>query len=149
MLPPSLTLSYDGGALPEEGFTLSYNDHNPIYIDIEAVNVEWNISVEDEGDSAGWLNAVKTDKGAVIQVLDGNENNSSEARRCTVRITADTEGIGPFEIPVTQEGKTRVRQHAGRGCRFRDADRRQLRHCIFDQETKNRLMRSGDLRFLE
>ena len=105
VLPPSLTLSYDGGALPEEGFTLSYNDHNPIYIDIEAVNVEWNISVEDEGDSAGWLNAVKTDKGAVIQVLDGNENNSSEARRCTVRITADTEGIGPFEIPVTQEGK--------------------------------------------
>lgn len=105
VLPPSLTLSYDGGALPEEGFTLSYNDHNPIYIDIEAVNVEWNISVEDEGDSAGWLNAVKTDERAVIQVLDGNENTSSEARRCTVRITADVEGIGPFEIPVTQEGK--------------------------------------------
>ena len=105
VLPPSLTLSYDGGTLPEEGFTLSYNDHNPIYIDIEAVNVEWNISVEYEGDSAGWLNAVKTDKGAVIQVLDGNENTSSEARRCTVRITADAEGIGPFEIPVTQEGK--------------------------------------------
>lgn len=105
VLPPSLTLSYDGGTLPEEGFTLSYNDNNPIYIDIEAVNVEWNISVEYEGDSAGWLNAVKTDERAVIQVLDGNENTSSEARRCTVRITADAEGIGPFEIPVTQEGK--------------------------------------------
>ena len=130
VLPPSLTLSYDGGALPEEGFTLSYNDHNPIYIDIEAVNVEWNISVEDEGDSAGWLNAVKTDKGAVIQVLDGNENNSSEARRCTVRITADTEGIGLFEIPVTQE------------------DQRQLRHCIFDQERRTGLCVLG-FAFLE
>lgn len=66
---------------------MSYNDHNPIYIDIEAVNVEWNISVEDEGDSAGWLNAVKTDKGAVIQVLDGNENNSSRraAAPCALR----------------------------------------------------------------
>ena len=50
-------------------------------------------------------NVELTDKGAVIQVLDGNENNSSEARRCTVRITADTEGIGPFAIPVTQEGE--------------------------------------------
>lgn len=105
VLPPSLTLSYDGGTLPEEGFTLFYNDHNPICIDIEAVNVEWNISVEYEGDSTGWLNAVKTGEQAVIQVLDGNENTSSEARRCIVRITADAEGIGPFEIPVTQEGK--------------------------------------------
>ena len=105
VLPPSLTLPYDGGTLPEEGFTLFYNDHNPICIDIEAVNVEWNISVEYEGDSTGWLNAVKTGEQAVIQVLDGNENTSSEARRCIVRITADAEGIGPFEIPVTQEGK--------------------------------------------
>ena len=55
VLPPSLTLSYDGGALPEEGFTLSYNERNPIHIDIEAVNIEWNVSVEYDGDQKGWL----------------------------------------------------------------------------------------------
>ena len=71
VLPPSLTLSYDGGTLPEEGFTLSYNDNNPMYIDIEAVNVEWNISVEYEGDSAGWLNAVKRMNGQSFRCLTG------------------------------------------------------------------------------
>lgn len=109
VLPPSLTLSYDGGALPEEGFVLAYNDNLPIRIDIEAVNVEWNASVEYDGDQKGWLTVQPIRDGknqyVVLQVINGHENISSSERSCVVRITADVEGIGPFEIPVTQEGK--------------------------------------------
>lgn len=109
VLPPSMEVFYDGGALPEEGFVLAYNDNNSIRIDIEAVNVEWNASVEYDGDQKGWLTVQPIRDGknqyVVLQVINGHENISSSERSCVVRITADVEGIGPFEIPVTQEGK--------------------------------------------
>lgn len=109
VLPPSMEVFYDGGALPEEGFVLAYNDNLPIRIDIEAVNVEWNASVEYDGDQKGWLTVQPIRDGknqyVVLQVINGHENISSSERSCVVRITADVEGIGPFEIPVTQEGK--------------------------------------------
>ena len=109
VLPPSLTLSYNGGPLPEEGFSMAYNDRIPRYINVEAVNVEWNVSVSYEGNQTGWLNATKVEDKrqgdqVVIQVAD-ESNISASPRSCVVRITTDVEGIGPFEVKVTQEGK--------------------------------------------
>ena len=108
VLPPSLTLSYEGGPLPEE-FTLAYNDMAPRRINVEAVNVVWNVSVEYEGETDRWLTVNKvedvSDSRVVLQVIDGNQNLTSSPRSCVVRITTDVEGIGPFEVRMTQEGK--------------------------------------------
>lgn len=109
VLPPSLTLSYEGGPLPEE-FTLAYNDMVPRDIDVVAVNVTWNVSVEYEGEQTDrWLTVAKVEdvsrSHVVLQVIDGNQNLTSSPRSCVVRITADVEGIGPFEVRMTQEGK--------------------------------------------
>lgn len=109
VLPPSLMLSYEGGPLPEE-FTLAYNDKEPRDIDVVAVNVEWNVSVEYEGEQTDrWLTVNKVEDVSrsyvVLQVIDGNQNLTSSPRSCVVRITADVEGIGPFEVRMTQEGK--------------------------------------------
>ena len=112
VLPPSLTLTYNGGPLPEEGISMAYNAIQWIsMISVEAVNVEWNVSVSYEGDQRGWLNVSKVDEESslgpriVIQMVDPNPNSSPSARVCTVRVTTDVEGIGPFEVKVTQEGK--------------------------------------------
>ena len=108
VLPPSLTLSYEGGPLPEE-VTLAYNDMAPRRINVEAVNVVWNVSVEYEGETDRWLTVNKvedvSDSRVVLQVIDGNQNLTSSPRSCVVRITTDVEGIGPFEVRMTQEGK--------------------------------------------
>lgn len=108
VLPPSLTLTFDGGPLPEE-FTLAYNEMEPHDIDVVAVNVTWNVSVEYEGETDRWLTVKKVEdvsrSYAVLQVIDGNQNLTSSPRSCIVRITTDVEGIGPFEVRMTQEGK--------------------------------------------
>ena len=111
VLPPSLTLTYEGGPLPEEGFSMAYNAMWwGRYIYVEAVNVEWNVSVSYEGNQTGWLNATKVEDASqgdriVIQLIDNNPNSSPSPRVCVVRVTTDAEGVGPFEVKVTQEGK--------------------------------------------
>ena len=74
------------------------------------VNVEWNVKVEYEAGGSGWLEANKVESENVNKIhiacnLDKRENTSSDPRTARVVVTTNVEDIGPFEIPVMQEGK--------------------------------------------
>ena len=110
VLPPSFSMSYNGGEIPEEGFTIHYKGETSYDVDVVPVNVEWNVKVEYEAGSSGWLEANKVESENVNKIhiacnLDKRENTSSDPRTARVVVTTNVEDIGPFEIPVTQEGK--------------------------------------------
>ena len=110
VLPPSFSMSYNGGEIPEEGFTIHYKGETSYDVDVVPVNVEWNVKVEYEAGGSGWLEANKVESENVNKIhiacnLDKRENTSSDPRTARVVVTTNVEDIGPFEIPVTQEGK--------------------------------------------
>ena len=102
VLPPSLTMTYNGGDVPEEGIVLEYKG-GFARIDLTPVSLTWSARAD-----AAWLdiNAYSSDDKNFIEILMNEEiNESSEPRTGRIIVTTDAEGIGPFEIPVTQEGK--------------------------------------------
>jgi len=110
VLPPSFSMSYNGGEIPEEGFTIHYKGETSYDVDVVPVNVEWNVKVEYEAGGSGWLEANKVESENVNKIhiacnLDKRENTSSDPRTARVVVTTNVEDIGPFEIPVMQEGK--------------------------------------------
>ena len=109
VLPPSFSMSYEGGELPEEGIVIRYKGSTDSYdVDVVPVNVEWNVKVEYETGGSGWLevDTYENDSEGIykIKIACKQENTSSDPRTARVVVTTDAEDIGPFEIPVTQEG---------------------------------------------
>ena len=109
VLPPSFSMSYNGGEVPAEGFVIDYKGQNKYSIDVVPVNIEWSVKTEYDAGGSGWLTIDKFE-GEVnrinIQVdIHNSENTSPDPRTARVVVTTSEEGIGPFEIPVTQEGK--------------------------------------------
>lgn len=110
VLPPSLDIALNNGASPEEGFVLDYRgqtdgDYNIL---VTAVNVEWRVSVRYEsGTDEGWINAnaIDFDDDTRVSIVGGIENESLEPRVGWVVVSSDAEGVGPYEVKVTQEGK--------------------------------------------
>ena len=101
VLPPSLTITYDGGKeLPEEGFVMGYRGRT-ISLKLVPVNLTWKAEADAE-----WLKiTVNTDYNILTIAMSEVLNTSPESRSCNIIVTTDAEGIGPFEIPVTQEGQ--------------------------------------------
>ena len=109
MLPPSLSISYEDGEVPEEGFSFDYRGHvqgGLTTIDIEAVNISWNATVSYDTGASNWVTLFphqsETKNHVQFRVA---ENAEAEPRSCRLVISTDTEGIGPFEIAIRQEGK--------------------------------------------
>ena len=110
VLPPSLDIALNNGASPEEGFVLDYRgqtdgDYNIL---VTAVNVEWRVSVRYEsGTDEGWIkaNAIVFDDDTRVSIVGGIENESPEPRVGWVVVSSDAEGVGSYEVKVTQEGK--------------------------------------------
>ena len=110
VLPPSLDIALNNGASPEEGFVLDYRgqtdgDYNIL---VTAVNVEWRVSVRYEsGTDEGWIkaNAIDFDDDTRVSIVGGIENESPEPRVGWVVVSSDAEGVGSYEVKVTQEGK--------------------------------------------
>ena len=108
VLPPSLTMTYKGGTLPEEGFVSDYIGRGHFSVDVCPVNVSWNVRTEYVSGGTGWLQVDKFESAqssAIIIDFGLNRNDSPDPRTARVVVTTDAEGVGPFEIPVTQEGK--------------------------------------------
>ena len=110
VLPPSFSMSYNGGDVPEEGFIIDYKGQNQYSIDVVPVNIEWNVKTEYDAGGSDWLQAEKIEGDAVNRINIGvsifnSENTSSDPRTARVVVTTNVEDIGPFEIPVTQESK--------------------------------------------
>ena len=110
VLPPSFSMSYNGGDVPEEGFIIDYKGQNQYSIDVVPVNIEWNVKTEYDEEGSDWLQAEKIEGDAVNRINIGvsifnSENTSSDPRTARVVVTTNVEDIGPFEIPVMQEGK--------------------------------------------
>ena len=108
VLPPSLTMTYKGGTLPEEGFVSDYIGRGHFSVDVCPVNVSWNVRTEYVSGGTGWLQVDKFESAqssAIIIDFGLNRNDSPDPRTARVVVTTNAEGIGPFEIPVTQEGK--------------------------------------------
>ena len=109
VLPPSFSMSYNGGEIPEEGFVITYKGQNQYAVDVFPVNIEWSVKTEYDTGGSGWLSVEKFE-GDVNRIniqadIHNSENTSPEPRTARVVVTTGEEGIGPFEIPVTQEGK--------------------------------------------
>ena len=110
VLPPSFSMSYNDGDVPEEGFIIDYKGQNQYSIDVVPVNIEWNVKTEYDEGGSDWLQAEKIEGDAVNRINIGvsifnSETTSSDPRTARVVVTTNVEDIGPFEIPVTQEGK--------------------------------------------
>ena len=112
VLPPSFSMFYEGGELPEEGFVIRYKGDTRYDVDVVPVNLEWNVKVEYEADSSGWLevDTYENESEGVYKIKiacnpSQQENTSSDPRTARVVVTTNVEDIGPFEIPVMQEGK--------------------------------------------
>mgnify|MGYP002556473610 FL=1 len=101
VLPPSLAITYDGGKeLPEEGFVMGYRGRL-ITLALVPVNLTWKAEADAE-----WLKiTVNTDYNLLTIAMSDVLNTSSESRSCNIIVTTDAEGVGPFKIPVTQEGQ--------------------------------------------
>jgi len=101
VLPPSLAITYDGGKeLPEEGFVMGYRGRT-ISLKLVPVNLTWKARADAE-----WLKiTVNPDYNLLTIAMSDVLNTSPESRSCNIIVTTDAEGIGPFEIPVTQEGQ--------------------------------------------
>ena len=110
VLPPSFSMSYNDGDVPEEGFVINYKGQNRYSINVVPVNVEWNVTTEYDAGGSGWLAVDKYEGDAVNLInigvnISNSENTSPDPRTARVVVTTNVEDIGPFEIPVMQEGK--------------------------------------------
>ena len=111
VLPPSLTMTYNDGDVPEEGFVIDYLGRKRYTINVVPVNLDWNVRVSyDNEKEKDWLtvNPFKDEDSGIHNIsINANDkkNENSAPRTARVIVTTDVEGIGPFEIPVTQEGK--------------------------------------------
>ena len=110
VLPPSFSMSYNGGEIPEEGFVIDYTGRTGYRIDISSCNLEWSVDIKYDTEESGWREAAKYigEEASTINIrtaTDNGRNESSAARTAYVSVTTNAEGIGPFEIKVTQEGK--------------------------------------------
>ncbi len=118
VIPPSMEISLSNGATPEEGFVFNYAgerlDNQPDYqIIIDAVHIEeeeWDATVEyPEGEQHDWVNLLinKFDNNNLVTVAlkDKQIYESKDPRTATIIISSSVEGIGPFRVNVTQQGK--------------------------------------------
>lgn len=109
VLPPSLNITLSNGATPEEGFVFNYlGDSKGYYIDVKAVNVDWKWRVEYDSESTGWITVQndETSQYFYLRVVMTNQTNQSpDPRTGRVVIYTEQEGIDPYEVKVTQEGK--------------------------------------------
>ena len=106
-------MSYREGEVPEEGFTLNYRGYiegnyttTNHKIDIEAVNIDWQATVAYDSAVTNWitLHPYKSDSKNHIE-FSAAQNEEAAPRACRIIVSTDAEGIGPFEIAVTQEGR--------------------------------------------
>ena len=109
VLPPSFSMSYNGGDVPEEGFVIDYLGRKRYTINVVPVNLDWNVRVSYDNEK-DWLtvNPFKDEDSGIHNIsinANNKKNENSAPRTARVIVTTDVEGIGPFEIPVTQEGK--------------------------------------------
>ena len=107
VLPPSFSMSYNGGEVPAEGFTADYKGNTSWQINVFPVNIEWSVKTEYDTGGSGWLtvNTYESDEVNNININCGTRNDAAEERIARVVVTTGEEGIGPFEIKVTQGGK--------------------------------------------
>ena len=110
VLPPSLDIALNNGASPEEGFVLDYRgqtdgDYNIL---VTAVNVEWRVSVRYEsGTDEGWIkaNAIDFDDDTRAHCRRYRERNPLSPVSAGWSSLPMREGVGSYEVKVTQEGK--------------------------------------------
>ena len=107
VLPPSFSMSYNGGEVPAEGFTADYKGNISWQINVFPVNIEWSVKTEYDTGGSGWLtvNTYESDEVNNININCSIRNDAAEERTARVVVTTGEEGIGPFEIKVTQGGK--------------------------------------------
>lgn len=115
VLPPSLKLSLqDGAAIPEEGIVFDYKGFLKGFagtpqmtcsVLVAAVNLDWSVRAEAGTGAAGWLTVTPFENNGYFSVQCAAANEAAEARTGRLVVTTDAEGVGPFEIPVMQEGK--------------------------------------------
>ena len=107
VLPPSFSMSYEGGELPAEGFVADYKGSASFQIAVTPVNVIWDVKTQYESGGNDWLQVSKYESETVnlITINFNLRNDSPETRTATITVTTDAEGIGPFEIKASQQGK--------------------------------------------
>ena len=107
VLPPSFSMSYEGGELPAEGFVTDYKGAAYFQIAVTPVNVIWDVKTQYESGGNDWLQVSKYESETVnrITINFNLRNDSPETRTATITVTTDAEGIGPFEIKASQQGK--------------------------------------------
>lgn len=109
VLPPSLNITLSNGAAPEEGFVFNYlGDSKGYYIDVKAVNVEWKYRIEYDSESTEWITVRNDATSEYIHLgilLINQKNESPDPRTGRVVIYTDQEGVGSYEVKVSQEGK--------------------------------------------
>ncbi len=107
VLPASFSMTYNGEELPEEGLVSDYRSGASHTINVAPVNVTWDVKTKYESGGNNWLEVRKyeSDNVCLITVNFNSRNESPETRTALLTVTTDAEGIGPFEIPLTQKGK--------------------------------------------
>ena len=100
-------MSYEGGELPAEGFVADYKGSASFQIAVPPVNVIWDVKTQYESGGNDWLQVSKYESETVnlITINFNLRNDSPETRTATITVTTDAEGIGPFEIKASQQGK--------------------------------------------
>ena len=143
VLPPSLTITYNGGEeLPEEGFVMGYRGSN-ITLNLVPVSLTWTAKTD-----ADWLKiTVNTDYNILTIAMSEVLNTAQEPRSGNIIVTTDAEGIGPFEIPVTQEGKPEFQSTI-----LEDVELTTLTHCYANVhpncEWRDKPFTQWDMRFM-
>ncbi len=101
-----ITLSAIEGGEGETSLAITVKD-NPDTINVAPVNVTWDVKTKYESGGNNWLEVRKyeSDNVCLITVNFNSRNESPETRTALLTVTTDAEGIGPFEIPLTQKGK--------------------------------------------
>ena len=89
VLPPSFSMSYNDGDVPEEGFVINYKGQNRYSINVVPVNVEWNVTTEYDAGGSGWLAVDKYEGDAVNLInigvnISNSENTSPDPRTARV-----------------------------------------------------------------
>ena len=107
VLPPFFSMSYNGGEVPAEGFTVDYKGNTSWQINVFPVNIEWDVKTQYESGGSNWLsvNKYESESSNSININCNTRNENAEERIARVVVTTGEEGIGPFEIKVTQGGK--------------------------------------------
>lgn len=109
VIPPSLDIALSNGATPEEGFVFDYLGENQNYsIDVRAVNIDWDYRVEYDSAATDWITVRKnelSDRVGLMVLLNNKKNEAADPRSGRIVIYTGEEGIGPYEVKVTQTGK--------------------------------------------